>query len=151
MHAIVQLPKKGQGKVMELRGASDTMRYMTINEFENKDVEMAYKKFAHDYDPQTVNNTISAMQAIGYTVVAPFINEQHVSACADIMSALDSVEENTGEPVDNNRAVAMCILALSHMKFLTDIVTAIRDRKITSSHEVSQLIRVMRKVSEPLK
>jgi hypothetical protein len=136
---------------MELRAGSDTMRYMTINEFENKDVEIAYKKFVHDYDPQTVSNAISAMQAIGYTVVAPFIHEQHVSACADIMSALDSVEEGTGEPVDNNRAVAMCILALSHMKHLDEIVAAIKERNITSSHEISQLIRVMRKVSEPLK
>lgn len=127
------------------------MRYMTINEFENKDVEIAYKKFVHDYDPQTVSNAISAMQAIGYTVVAPFIHEQHVSACADIMSALDSVEESTGEPVDNNRAVAICILALSHMKHLDEIVAAIKDRNITSSHEINQLIRVMRKVSEPLK
>lgn len=124
---------------------------MTTNEFESKDVEIAYKKFAHDYDQQTVKNTITALQAIGYTVVAPFINEHHVNACADIMSALDSVEEGTGKPVDNNRAVAMCVLALSHMKHLDEIVTAIRERKITSSHEASQLIRVMRRVSEPLK
>lgn len=124
---------------------------MTTNEFENKDAEIAYKKFAHDYDEQTVKNTISAMQTIGYTVVAPFINEYHVSACADIMGALDSVEEDTGEPVDNKRAVAMCVLALSHMKHLQEIVTAIKERKITSPHEANQLIRVMRKVSEPLK
>lgn len=124
---------------------------MTINEFETKDVELAYKKFAHDYDQQTVKNTIKALQTIGYTVVAPFINEHHVKASRDIMAALTEVSERTGEPVDNNRAVAMCVLALSHMKHLDEIVTAIRERKITSPHEASQLIRVMRKVSEPLK
>jgi hypothetical protein len=87
---------------------------------------------------------------IGYTLVAPFINEAHVQACDDIAAAFDYVEDLTGVEVENDKVVAMSVLALTHMKYLDDIVTVIRDRHITSSHEVSQLLKVMRKVSEPL-
>jgi len=135
---------------MGLRSHSDTIGCMTTNGFENKDTETAYKLFVHDFNPLAVRNTISALQAIGYTIITPFIKPLHVKACAEITSAFEAIGDSKGEPVDNNKIVAMCVLALTHMKYLDDIVTIIKERRVTSSHEVSHLLRVMKKVSEPL-
>lgn len=123
---------------------------MTSPEFATEDIEKAYKKFSDKYDHEVVMNTIGALQVIGYTVISPFIKESHVRACKDVSEAFWQLEDSSDTGIDDEVIVAMCAFTLAHMKYRDDIATIIKDRRVTSVDEMKYLLRVMRKVSEPL-
>lgn len=142
--------RESAGKV---EGACSLFRYhddMTSHEFESQDIETAYKKFSGQYDHEVIMNTIGALQVIGYTVISPFIKVAHVKACKDVSEAFWYLEDTIDATIDDEVIVEMCAYTLGHMSYRDDIVTVIRDRRVTSVDEMKQLLSVMRRVSEPL-
>jgi hypothetical protein len=123
---------------------------MTSPEFATEDIEKAYKKFSDRYEHEVIMNAIGALQVIGYTVIAPFINESHIRASKDVSESFWQLEDNSDINIDDEVIVAMCAFTLAHMKYRDDIATIIRDRRVTSVDDMKHLLRVMRKVSEPL-
>lgn len=129
---------------------SDTMATMTTKENMQRDADMAHKRFDHGYGHEAVENAIHGLRAMGYTRVAPFISEHHIQTCSQITSAVAELEDKLGITVSDDKIASLCVLGLSRPKHLTDILSIIRDRHITSSHEASQILKVMQKVTESI-
>ena len=118
----------------------------------DEDTAAVEAKYGSTYGPESIGNAIESMKRIGYTLVAPFIKERHLSICDGITGSYREVRGLEGElgADDHEEVIGLCVLALSKPKAAKLVMEIVRERRLTAPAEVEKLLEVMRKTSEPL-